>query len=173
MKPIWDMPVSVPIYGAKDTDRRLFVGWMSSGLLLAGSSGLVACASKPVTSPIQLAITAAADVNPDARNRASPVSVRVYALKTAAAFEAADFFSLFEKDTATLGQDIVRREDILLRPGESKPLEMVLPPEAKVLAVLAAFRDLERARWRVVRAIEVGKPATLSIKVAARQISFE
>jgi len=126
-----------------------------------------------VVSQVKLSVAAGTDVNPDARNRPSPITVRVYALKSAATFEAADFFSLFEKDAAVLGADVVSREELLMRPGDSKPLEMKLPPEAKALAVFAAYRDLDRARWRAVRVIEVGKAVNLQIKVAARQISIE
>ncbi len=134
---------------------------------------LAACASKPIVSQVKLSVAAGADVNPDARNRPSPVTVRVYALKSAATFEAADFFSLFERDATVLGADVVAREELLMRPGDSKPLEMKLPPEAKALAVFAAYRDLDRARWRAVRMIEVGKEVSLQIKVTARQIAFE
>ncbi|MDP2370835.1 type VI secretion system lipoprotein TssJ [Rhodoferax sp.] len=152
--------------------RSLWQGLAAAGLVLAAVS-LTGCASKPVVSQIKLSLAAGSDVNPDARNRPSPITVRVYALKSAAAFEAADFFSLFEKDAAILGADLVQREELLMRPGDSKPLEMKLPPEAKALAVFAAFRDLDRARWRAVRVIEVGKEASLQIKVVARQITIE
>lgn len=152
--------------------RRLWQGLFFVGLVVAALA-LTACASKPVVSQIQLSVLAGADVNPDARNRPSPITVRVYALKSAAAFEAADFFSLYEKDASILGADVVQREELLLRPGDNKPLEMKLSPDAKSLAVFAAFRDLDRARWRAVRVIEVGKAAKLQIKVAARQISIE
>jgi type VI secretion system protein VasD len=149
--------------------RRIMVGCTCAGIL---AIGLSACASKPVESRLQVGVSTTADVNPDARNRASPVTVRVYALKSAAAFESADFFSLYEKDAATLGQDVVRREELLLRPGETKPLEMTLPPDAKVIAVFAAFRDLEHARWRAIRPIEPGKPANIQIQLSARQITI-
>ena len=152
--------------------RRLWQNLLLVGLVVA-AVGLTACASKPVVSQIQLSVLAGADVNPDARNRPSPITVRVYALKSAAAFEAADFFSLYEKDASVLGADVVQREELLLRPGDNKPLEMKLSPDAKSLAVFAAYRDLDRARWRAVRVIEVGKAVKLQIKVAARQISIE
>lgn len=141
--------------------------------VLVAALTLVACASKPVVSQVKLSIAAGADVNPDARNRPSPITVRVYALKSAATFEAADFFSLFERDATVLGADVVAREELLMRPGDSKPLEMKLPPEAKALAVFAAYRDLDRARWRAVRMIEVGKEVNLQIKMTARQITIE
>lgn len=158
--------------GGRSIVRSLWQAMVWVGLVVAAFS-LTACASKPVVSQVKLSVAAGADVNPDARNRPSPITVRVYALKSAAAFEAADFFSLFEKDAAVLGGDVVSREELLMRPGDSKPLEMKLPPEAKALAVFAAYRDLDRARWRAVRMIEVGREVKLQIKVTARQITIE
>ncbi|RYF35352.1 MAG: type VI secretion system lipoprotein TssJ [Comamonadaceae bacterium] len=151
--------------------RRLFYGRFA-GLALAALA-LAGCASKPVVTPVALTLTAAADVNPDARNRASPLTVRVYALKSPGPFEGADFFSLFEKDQATLGAEMVQREEMLLRPGDSKKISMTLPADAKAIAVLAAYRDLERARWREVRAIEPGKPVALTFTFGSRQIRVE
>jgi type VI secretion system protein VasD len=134
--------------------------------------GLMGCASapKPVVSTLQITIEAAADVNPDTRRRASPVTVRVYALKTTAAFDSADFFALFEKDQATLGAEMLSKEEMLLRPGESKVLSLKLGPEAKSIAYFAAYRDLEKASWRGHSAIAVGQQANLKIKVLQKQI---
>lgn len=141
------------------------------GLLAAAL--LTGCASKPVVTPVALTLAAGADVNPDARGRASPLTVRVYALKTPGAFESADFFSLFEKDQATLGAEMILREEALLRPGERKQLTLTLPADAKAIGVMAAYRDLDRARWREVRAVEAGKPLTLTVNFGARQIRID
>ncbi|CAN7216453.1 type VI secretion system lipoprotein TssJ [Variovorax sp. LjRoot84] len=127
---------------------------------------------KPVVTPITMTLAAGADANPDARGRASPLTVRVYALKTSGAFEAADFFSLFEKDQATLGAEMAQREELLLRPGDSKKLEMTLAADIKAIGVMAAYRDLDRARWREVRAIEPGKPLLVGVNFGARQIQI-
>jgi type VI secretion system protein VasD len=143
------------------------------GLLGLAVALLLACANKPVVTPVSLTLAAGADVNPDARGRASPLTVRVYALKSPAAFEAADFFSLYEKDAATLGAEMALREEALLRPGETKKLELTLPADAKALGVIAAYRDLERARWREVRALEVGKAVNLTATFGPRQVRIE
>lgn len=154
-------------------DRRSFLTWTGAGLL--GAGGLVGCASapKPVVTPVSLTLAAGADVNPDARGRASPLAIRVYALKSAAPFESADFFALFEKDQATLGAELVHREEALLRPGESRALKFVLPADAKSLAFLAAYRDLERARWRELRAVQPGQPVNWQVVFGARQIRID
>lgn len=155
-------------------DRRSWLVWTGVGLL--GASGLVGCSSpppKPVTTPVSLNLVGGADVNPDARGRASPLAVRVYALKTSAPFDAADFFALFEKDQATLGGELVHREEALLRPGDSRPLKFILPADAKALAFLAAYRDLERASWREVRAVQPGQPVSWQVTFGARQIRID
>ena len=144
--------------------------------VVLGSLALAGCATPPpppVVSELQLSVVAGADVNPDARKRASPVLVRIYALKSAAPFEAADFFSLFEKDTATLGGELVQREEFLLRPGEEKALPLKFGPEVKSIGVMVAYRDLERARWRDVHTIAIGKPAELKVRLTGSQIGLE
>ena len=145
---------------------------LASGLALTGAL-IAGCASKPVVTPVSITLAAGADANPDARGRASPLTVRVYVLKSPGPFEGADFFSLFEKDQATLGAELVQREEMLLRPGESRKLDLTLPADAKAIGVMAAFRDLDRARWREVRAVEPGKPQTLTVTFGARQIRID
>jgi type VI secretion system protein VasD len=140
-----------------------------------GMAFVAGCSStpKPVVSSIQVNVSAAGDVNPDSRRRASPVTVRLYAMKSAAPFESADFFSLFEKDTATLGAELVQREEMLLRPGEQKALPLKFGPEVKAIAVMAAFRDLERSRWRAVHVVEVGKAMDLAVNLTGSQIGLQ
>lgn len=142
------------------------------GLAAAGLS-LIGCASKPVVTTVAVSLTAGPDANPDARGRASPLTVRVYALKSPGPFEGADFFSLFEKDQATLGAELVQREEVLLRPGESRKLDFNLPPDAKAIGVMAAFRDLDRARWREVRPVVTGKAQSLDVTLGARAMRID
>jgi len=151
-------------FAAASRRRVAALGLAVAGLVLAG------CASKPVVTPVSITLVAGADANPDARGRASPLTVRIYALKSPGPFEGADFFSLFEKDQATLGAELVQREEMLLRPGESRKLDLTLPADAKSIAVMAAFRDLDRARWREVVPVTTGKPQTLTVNFGARQI---
>lgn len=155
------------LFAAASRRRIAALGLAAAGLWLAG------CASKPVVTPVSITLTAGADANPDARGRASPLTVRVYALKSPGPFEGADFFSLFEKDQATLGAELVQREEMLLRPGESRKLELTLPADAKAIGVMAAFRDLDRARWREVRAVTPGQAQVLNVSFGARQIRVD
>ena len=156
------------------TSRSFYQRVFATALVLLSAWMLSACAAtKPVVTPVTLTVTASADVNPDGRNRASPILVRVYALKSTGTFDSADFFSLFEKDQATLGGELVQREELLLKPGDSKPLQMKLSADVKAIAVMGAYRDLERARWRAVSPVEPGKPLNLTVIFGARQVQFQ
>ena len=150
--------------------RRLRVLGAAAAVLLGGCA---APPPKPVVTPVEVTLSAAANANPDAQGRASPLTVRLYVLKSPGAFNGADFFSLYDKDTATLGAELVQREDMLLRPGESRKLSLTLAPEAKAIGVLAAYRDLEHARWRALQPLDVGKPMDLTVRLEARQIRLE
>jgi type VI secretion system protein VasD len=110
---------------------------------------LVACKSAPPKPPIvKLSITAAADVNPDAQNRASPVVVRVYQLKDDAAFKDADFFALYDKEQATLAAALGSRQEFELAPGEHRLIDFEVALDTRFIGVAAAYRDLRNAEWR-------------------------
>jgi type VI secretion system protein VasD len=113
---------------------------------------LAACASgdpKP-HEPLRmdLTISAATTVNPDDQGRASPIVVRVYELKTDNAFKAADYISLQDKDKTVLTDDLVKRDEFVLRPGEHQTIRRVADASTTILGVLAEYRDLPHSVWR-------------------------
>ena len=150
-------------------------------ILLLGCAGVVAaatlgCASAPkppkptvVTGTVQ----ASADLNPSVSQRPSPLMLRIYELKSSASFEQADFMSLYQSDTATLGADVVAREEITLQPGESRPYNKQLNADTRFVAVFAAYRNLERARWRVAVPVLPGQAQKLSIRADALAVSAQ
>jgi type VI secretion system protein VasD len=118
------------------------------------------------------AVTAAADVNPDLRRRPSPVLIRLYELKAVAGFNTGDFMSLFQRDQAELGGDLLAREEFILQPGESRKLDRTLNEQTQFVGVFAAFRDIDRARWRVAEAVRVGSSQSWQIRVDAAGLSI-
>jgi len=136
---------------------------------LAACMALAGCAAKPTL--IQAQLAAGPDVNPDGNGRASPIVVRVYDLKSVAAFESADFFSLWDKDQATLGGDMTGKDEFLMKPGEQRGFQRSPQNGAAFLGVVAAFRDIERARWRVTFAVPPNKTTELAIKLEPRGIA--
>jgi type VI secretion system protein VasD len=138
-------------------------------LSLACSIALAAgCGSSPPL--VRGSINVDPSTNPDLRGRPSPIVVRVYELRALAAFNSADFFTLFEKEQEALGNDLVAREELQLRPAETRPYQRQLQPDTKFLGVVAAFRDLENTRWRQSAAVPNKRKPTVNISVQARAV---
>lgn len=75
----------------------------------------------PPPTRVEAKIVAAKDLNPDMRGIPAPLFLRVYTLRAETAFASADFFQLHENDTAILGGDLIKRSELVLRPGETQP----------------------------------------------------
>jgi len=145
-------------------------------VLLVALAGLaaVAAACGSATPPLlRGSIAAAAGVNPDLHGRPSPVVVRVFELKSIAAFNSVDFFTLYDKEQEALGGDLVGREEYSLRPGETKAYQRQLQPDTKFIGVLAAFRDLETSRWRQAAAVPAKRSPKLTVGVLAQSVTVD
>ena len=134
------------------------------------SAAMLACSSpppKPVPVFLSGSIQVSAQVNPNANQRPSPLLLRVYELKAVAAFNETDFVSLYQRDQAELGGDLVAREEYVLAPGETKAFVKTLSPDTQFLGIVAAFRDLDQSKWRSVVAVDPKKSQQVVIKAAA------
>lgn len=140
--------------------------------LLALALAVLGCASAPKPTIVKMDLDVGAGVNPDSRGRPSPVVVRLFELKSLAAFNDSDFFSLFDRDKETLGAELVARDELQLQPGEKRQVERVLQLDTHYLGVIAAFRDLEQARWRAAVPVPAGATVQLAIRVDARSVSI-
>jgi type VI secretion system protein VasD len=136
---------------------------------LTGCAGLFSKTPPPPPPPkpgtLAININASNGINPNANNRPSPVVVRLYELKASAQFESADFLSLYDKDQSVLGADIVVRDEFVLAPGEKKAIAKPLAADTKFIGVVAAFRDLERARWRALVAVLPNKNNVIAVNL--------
>jgi type VI secretion system protein VasD len=121
---------------------------------------------------LRATLNALASVNPDVRGRPSPVTVRVYGLKTRSVFDGADFFALYDKDKETLGAELVEREEFQLKPGDTRLIDKPVAAGITHLAVFAAFRDVERAQWRSVMAIIPKQTNNLEIRLEQNSVSI-
>lgn len=133
---------------------------------------LAACATTPPVAKLQGSIQTSTTINPDATGRPSPVVLRIYELRAPSAFQNADFFSLYDKDSATLGQELLLREELELQPGEMRELNRELQADTRYVGVLAAFRDIDQAQWRAVTTITKGEPSSVIIKVDKLSVSI-
>jgi type VI secretion system protein VasD len=139
----------------------------AAGVALA----LVACAGAPKPAQVAGTIQASQQVNPSASKRPSPLLLRVYELKTAAVFNSADFMSLYQRDKTELGADMLGKEEFVLAPGESKTFSKTLALDTRFLGVVAAYRDVEHAKWRSIVPVQPGQQHNLVIR--ANELSVE
>ena len=152
--------------------RRIF----TLTCVCAAAVALASCKTVPIKpsseAKAKVALSAAADVNPDATGKPSPVVVRVYQLKGDAAFAGADFFALFDDEMKVLGPELIGREEYVLTPAEKRTVELTVPKTAKFVGVIAAFRDIRNAQWRVVVPAPLKKnDVTLSVERARVQFA--
>ena len=138
-------------------------------LLMCGILLAAGCGSSPPL--LRGAITVDSNVNPDRAGRPSPIVVRIYELKAVAAFNGADFFALFDNESATLSGELVGREEFQLQPGETRQYSRQLQPETKFIGVVGAFRDLEQARWRQAVPVPSKRSPTITIGLQARGVT--
>lgn len=129
---------------------RIHIALLATALsTLTILSGCASTASRLPT-PYQVMLQASDDVNPDSRERPSPVQVTLYELKSEAALDNTDFFTLQADPQAALGDDLLAVEQFILGPGQERNIRRAGSVDARALAVVAAYRDLERSQWRLV-----------------------
>jgi type VI secretion system protein VasD len=126
----------------------------------------------PKPSVAELSFVIDANVNPDSSGRPSPVIVRIYELKSLTAFNRADFFSLYERDREQLGPDLVNRDELPLLPGGKPQAITTLRSDTRYLGIIAAFRDIERARWRASTPIFVNQTTRMEIKLDGNEVAI-
>lgn len=147
--------------------RRSSLRLLGAGALPAALAGcgVVGTLTRPQATPTAVPqavfeIEADATLNPDSLGTPKPVLLRLYELRAAASFERASFLDLQDKDETQLGQDFVRRQELLVVPGERRRIERQGDAEVSAFGWFAAYRDLERSTWRAV----VGSPNSVEMR---------
>lgn len=98
----------------------------------------------------KITLQAAREVNPNPAGRPSPVRVLVFELAGRATFDNLDFDGLYNNADVLLGEDLLSLEARMLQPGEAVEHRIELHPKARFVAVIAAYRDIDRAGWKRV-----------------------
>ena len=142
-------------------------------LFLAGCGGEPAVQPPPPPTMVDIRVESGANANPDNNGLASPVQVRIYTLRGASGFNAADFFAIYDREQATLGGDLIDKQELLLKPGESQKITLQPADQAHVLGFFAAFRELDTARWRATADIQAHQTQQLTVKLNNNQLTVQ
>ena len=129
---------------------------------------LASCGGPPPPPPTLVSVAATADA---ASNAGAPLSLRIYQLASPAAFDGAQFFPLFNGDAAVLKDDLVKRDDLTLAPGQTKTLSLNPADRAKVIGVFGAYKDYETQTWRSSTPIPAHQTSMLTVTSGASGLS--
>ncbi|MGH9347015.1 MAG: type VI secretion system lipoprotein TssJ [Vicinamibacterales bacterium] len=116
----------------------------------AGPPALTIAAAEGARVKAPMTVSATEDANPDSTGRPSPIVVRVYQLKTDLAFNAAEFFALFDDEQKVLGPELISRDEFVLAPAEKRVIDIALAGETRFVGAIAAFRDIRNSQWRAL-----------------------
>lgn len=147
--------------------RRFLLRFVTLAVTASALSacGVVNTLNRPAETPTAvptaiIEIVAERSLNPDIDGVPKPVLLRIYELRAPAAFERSSFFDLQEKDESQLGGDFVRREELVIAPGERRIIERKGNPDVRAFGFFAGYRDLERSTWRAA----VGAPNSVEMR---------
>lgn len=147
--------------------------------LLSLLLGLVGCAGDPPQPQplpptiVKLQIESAPDSNPGSNGEAAPVMVRIYELKENAGFLSVDFFALFNNDKSVLADELARKSEVFVRPGEVKSLDLQPEDGVKFLGAFAGFRQLDNAQWRGCLKLDTHQLQTVTLKMQRNQLQLQ
>jgi type VI secretion system protein VasD len=99
---------------------------------------------------MNLTINGRAQLNRDERGASLPVTLRIYQLKDAAAFEAATYPQLLHDADTVLKTDAMYVTQAVLAPEATIALHAPMADEAQAVGIVAFFRDPAKAEWRLV-----------------------
>lgn len=138
---------------------------------------LSGCATKgapaPDPSSIDAHLNAGDQLNHDVNGRPSPMVTRIYELKSLSIFDSTDFFTLYERDIAVLGGELLARDEILFQPGEKNKLSRNLNPDTRFIGIIGAYRDIENATWRKSIKVDLNKKTSFMVEFGQSAIDIK
>jgi type VI secretion system protein VasD len=127
----------------------------------------------PPPTVMDMTLNGAADLNPDGAGRPSPLTVRVYRLKSTTRLDGADFFQLFDQEKAVLGDTVTDREELVLTPGGRQELTAELPPDVHFIGVAASYRDIDNAVWHRAVPVQANRTNLIDATFGSRNIDLK
>lgn len=128
--------------------------------IVVGLAGLLASCTKVNSgmvgmfnfdTDLRVVFNVANDINPDENHTPSPLFIRLYELSSDKAFKQADFLSLYERDEALLGKDLLARQELArILPGTNREERFVVNSETRYVALFAEFFQFKNAKYSLV-----------------------
>jgi type VI secretion system protein VasD len=144
------------------------------GALLAGLGlGLTGCGifgSSPTG--LNLTIAASSQLNPNPSGVPAPLALKFFELVSADAFGTASFSALFYTPNDALRSDLLNTFGTEITPGSSAAIRRTLNGQAQYLGIVAGYRDIGNAIWRLTRPLNVHGGNRVRLVVGRLALSF-
>ncbi|MEQ8396010.1 type VI secretion system lipoprotein TssJ [Thalassobaculum sp.] len=135
---------------------------------------LVGCGSStPDPTTVSMTIAATGSINPNSSSEPSPVVLRIYQLKSDSAFKAAEFSEIFYSDRKVLGGDLLGQKEFNVKPGGKLTYDDTVSPETRYIGIVAGFRDIDNATWRVIEAATPENQNAFTVSVDSLSVSLQ
>lgn len=146
-------------------DRRTII--LGGGALV----GLSGCMGGSKAVALTVSAQGAAGMNPGPDGSDRPLTLTVVQLKSAGAFDGADFFAL-QDPSAALGGDLLRSDQIVVAPGNASSKTLGIETGATVIGIVAGFRTPAGKKYRAKIAAPTSN-AGLIVSVGGSGISLK
>jgi len=102
----------------------------------------------------RLSIQASDNLNPDGNQKPSPIQLKVYELSSRTTFDNQDFEGLFNNGKTLLSDELLSSKVLIVQPKELLEYQINLQEKTKFIAILAAYRNIDEARWKHIYAVK-------------------
>ena len=139
-------------------------------LLASMALGLTACApSGPGV--VTIVAQGAAGMNPGPDGADRPLTLQIVQMRSAGAFDGADFFAL-QNPQAALGAEFIKADQIALTAGAAKTLAIGLDAGTTVIGVIAGYLDPAGKNFRAKAAVSATESVTFNVTVTKSGVTL-
>jgi type VI secretion system protein VasD len=121
---------------------------------------------------LNLSIAAGSELNPNPAGVPTPLALKFFELVSADAFGTATFSALFYTPNDALRTDLLNTFGAEITPASNTVIKRTLNGQAQFLGIVAGYRDIGNATWRLTRPLNVGGGNRLRLIAGRLNLSF-
>ena len=117
-----------------------------------------------------LTLSATPDINPDQAGDASPLNVKTYLLSERTTFDNLGFESALDEAGVLLSDQLLSSKEYIFQPKESHQYAIKLGKETKFIAIVAAYRNVDQSRWKLVVPVDSEDPEDHAVNLTRNSV---
>ena len=128
----------------------------------------------PESKKVSLTFIPSTDLNKMGK-KSYPLKVTIYQLKSAYNFEGHDFRAITDNEKQALQDDVVHKEDLRFKPGESPRNYTIdnIDSKVKYIGFIAYYMDIKRAKWQGIYKLPKQNQSKTSVYLTDKKIMIK